>query len=233
MKISIWSDIRCPFCYIGKKKFETALERFAHKDNVIVEWKSFELDPDLKTQPHIGTIAYYADVKGMGRQSAEQLFGNATQMAKEVGLDFHIENAVTANSLNAHRLIHFAKTKGYEEVMGEALLSAYLIEGKNIDDITYLVDLAGFIGMDKEETAKMLASDEYTYHVRQDQMEAKNIGVNGVPFFVLNNKYGISGAQSPEAFLQVIEKAWSEYKKENPILEITKGDSCDLEGNCN
>ena len=86
--------------------------------------------------------------------------------------------------------------------------------------------------MDKEEVATMLASDEYAYHVKQDQMEAKNIGVNGVPFFVLNNKYGISGAQSPEAFLQTIEKAWSEYEIENPALEITKGDACDLDGNC-
>lgn len=233
MQINIWSDVRCPFCYIGKKKFETALEKFPQKDKVEVVWHSFQLDPDLKTQPDSSTLEYFVKTKGVSEEQAKQMLGHATQMAKEVGLEFNIEESILANSLNAHRLIQFAKTKGLGNEIEEVLFKAHFTEKKNIDDLETLVNIGVSIGLDEKETKEMLASDDFAYEVKQDEMQAKNIGVTGVPFFVFNNKYAVSGAQTPEAFLETLEKSWEEYEKENPSLIVTKGDSCDVDGNCN
>lgn len=233
MQINIWSDVRCPFCYIGKKKFETALEKFPQKDKVEVVWHSFQLDPDLKTQPDSSTLEYFVKTKGVSEEQTKQMLGHATQMAKEVGLEFNIEESILANSLNAHRLIQFAKTKGLGNEIEEVLFKAHFTEKKNIDDLKTLVNIGVSIGLDEKETKEMLASDDFAYEVKQDEMQAKNIGVTGVPFFVFNNKYAVSGAQPSEAFLQTLEKSWEEYEKENPSLIVTKGDSCDVDGNCN
>ncbi|HET8809727.1 MAG TPA: DsbA family oxidoreductase [Flavobacteriaceae bacterium] len=233
MQINIWSDVRCPFCYIGKKKFETALEKFPQKDKVEVVWHSFQLDPDLKTQPDSSTLEYFVKTKGVSEEQTKQMLGHATQMAKEVGLEFNIEESILANSLNAHRLIQFAKTKGLGNEIEEVLFKAHFTEKKNIDDLETLVNIGVSIGLDEKETKEMLASDDFAYEVKQDEMQAKNIGVTGVPFFVFNNKYAVSGAQTPEAFLETLEKSWEEYEKENPSLIVTKGDSCDVDGNCN
>lgn len=232
MEINIWSDVRCPFCYIGKRKFEAALEQFPHKDKVKVNWRSFQLDPKLVTQPESNTIEYFTKVKGVSEDQARQMLSHATHMAKEVGLDFNLEESMVANSFNAHRLIQFAKSKNLGDEIEEALFKAHFSDTKNIDDINTLVEVGISVGMEKVEVTEALASDAFEYAVKQDEMEARNIGVQGVPFFVFNNKYAVSGAQAPTTFLQTLEKAWQEYEQKNPQLIVEKGDSCSTDGSC-
>lgn len=232
MEIKIWSDVRCPFCYIGKKKFEDALEQFPQKDQVKIIWKSFQLDPNLKTDEKTSTIEYFVKSKGVSPEQAKQMLSGAAQMGADEGLTLDFENSVLANSFNAHRLIQMAKTKGLDNEIEEALFKAHFEEAKNIDDKSALITTGTSIGLEPLEIEKMLDSDDFSYEVKQDEMEARNIGVSGVPFFVLNDKYGISGAQSSEAFLQNLEKAWEEFSKEKNGLEMTEGDSCSTDGTC-
>lgn len=215
MKVSIWSDVRCPFCYIGKRKFEAALEKFPQKDKVEVEWKSFQLDPRLETRTDINTVDYFVEAKGVSREQAKQMFEGATQMAKDVGLNFNLEDSVLANSFNAHRLIQMAKSRGLGDEIEEALFRAYFEETKNIDDTDVLVQIGTSVGMKTEEVKEMLASNDFEYEVKQDEMEARNLGVSGVPFFVFDNKFGVSGAQPEDAFLQTLEKSWEELQKKD------------------
>lgn len=232
MEVNIWSDVRCPFCYIGKRKFEAALEKFPQRDKVEVVWKSFQLDPRLETRTDINTVDYFVESKGVSREQAKQMFSGATQMAKDVGLDFNLEDSVLANSFNAHRLIQMAKSRGLGDEIEETLFNAYFQESKNIDDIDVLVQTGTSIGMKAEEVKEMLSSNAFEYEVKQDEMEARNLGLSGVPFFVFDNKYGISGAQSEDAFLQTLERSWEEFKKKDPGLDIAEGDSCSPDGKC-
>ena len=233
MDINIWSDIRCPFCYIGKRKFEMALEKFPHKDKVKVIWKSFELDPNLKTNTEISSLDHFSNVKGIPKEQAEEMQQNVANVAKEVGLHFNSQNTVVANSFNAHRLIQLAKTKGLGNEIEEALFIAYFVEGKNIDDKEILIKTGVSVGLDESVVKNLFTSDDFAKEVKQDELEAQSLGINGVPFFVLNNKYAVSGAQSPETFLDVLEQTWEESEKENPSLIITEGASCATDGNCN
>lgn len=233
MLVKIWSDVRCPFCYIGKKKFEAALEKFPQKDQVRVEWKSFQLDPSLKTDTSLSTLDYFVQTKGVSIEQARQMFSGATDMARKAGINFNIEESVPANSFMAHRLIQLAKSKDLGNEIEEALFKAHFEEAKNIDDTKVLVQVATSIGMNAEEVDSILKSDAFAYEVKQDEMEARNIGVSGVPFFVFEDKYAVSGAQSSEAFLQNLEKSWDEYLRKNPKLEISEGDSCSKDGTCN
>ncbi|AIY12802.1 DsbA family oxidoreductase [Cellulophaga baltica] len=234
MEINIWSDIRCPFCYIGKRKFEAALVNFPHKDQITVHWKSFELDPNLETKPEVDYTEYFIEHKNVDRDSALGMFNNVTAMAREVGLAFNIKDGVIANSLNAHRLLHYAKKEGYADATKEALLKAQLVDAENIDDKEHLIALAKAIGMDGDAVREMLNSDDYTYEVRQDELEARNLGINGVPFFVLDHKYGISGAQPTEVFAEALDQAWKKHNEEKlTILPVGEtGGSCDVDGNC-
>lgn len=210
MKVDIWSDIRCPFCYIGKHKFEKALKQFENRDNVEVTWHSFQLDPNLKTQPETDTIEYFTKAKGISREQALQMFGGAQKMAAETGLELNLENSIVANSFRSHQLLQFAKSKGLGDEVKEALFEAHFSEAKNIDDQQTLLEIAATVGLDKAETEEVLNSEKFAYQVKQDEMAAKNIGVQGVPFFVFNNKYAVSGAQAPETFLEALEKSWEE-----------------------
>lgn len=210
MKVKIWSDVRCPFCYIGKKKFENALVDFSGKDQVEIEWKSYQLDPTLKTDPNLNTLEYFMKVKNISESQAREMFKGAAQMAEEVGLDFNLEGSVLANSFMAHRLIQLAKSNGVDNEAKEALFKAHFTEGKNIDDPEVIEEIATSIGINSNEVKDMLVSDAFSYEVKQDEMEARNIGVRGVPFFVVDDKYAISGAQPSEVFLQTLQKAWEE-----------------------
>lgn len=233
MEINIWSDVRCPFCYIGKRKFEMALDKFPHKDKVNVIWKSFELDPNLTTNAEVSAIEHLSSAKGISKEQAEGMQEHVANIAKEVGLDFNSKNTIVANSFNAHRLIQLAKTKGLGNEVEEALFKAYFVNGKNIDDEETLVETGVSIGLEDSEVNEIFISDVFAKEVKQDEMQAQSIGINGVPFFVLNNKYAVSGAQSPETFLEVMEQTWKEFEKENPALIITEGESCSADGNCN
>jgi predicted DsbA family dithiol-disulfide isomerase len=232
MKVDIWSDVRCPFCYIGKRKFEMGLEKFSNKNNIEVEWHSFELDPTLVTRTDVNTIDHISEVKGISRKQGEEMHEYVSNVAKEVGLDFNFDKTVVANSFNAHRLIQLAKVKGVANEVEEALFKAHFTEGKNIDDAETLMNIGVSAGIERDELKNTIDSEEFSKQVRQDEQQAQLYGINGVPFFVLNNKYGVSGAQSPETFLQALTQAWEDFEKEKKPLIITEGESCTTDGDC-
>jgi predicted DsbA family dithiol-disulfide isomerase len=234
MKVEIWSDVMCPFCYIGKRRFEEALQDFEHQDKVEIEWKSFQLNPDIKTNPEINIDQYLADVKGWNLDYAKQLNAQVTQMAAEVGLEYNFDRAVVANSFNAHRFSHLAKKHGLGVEAEESLFRAYFTDGKNIDDNDTLMELGQRMGLNPTEIKAMLESDTYADEVNNDIAEAQQLGIRGVPFFVMNSKYAISGAQATPVFEETLEKAFGEWESENtkPALEIIEGDSCGPDGNC-
>jgi len=234
MKIEIWSDVMCPFCYIGKRNFEKALEQFADKDKVEVEWKSFQLDPTIPEVAEENQVDYLVKRKGMNREQVEGMLENVTQMAQQVGLEYHLDKSVMVNSQKAHQLIQFAKTKNLGDQIEERLFKAFFTEGKNIADTNTLTQLGIDIGLDKNELQVAFTDDQYRYQMNQDIQEGQQLGVRGVPFFVFDRKYGISGAQPSEAFLDTLSKSFTEWKAANPEvkLQMTKGQSCDTQGNC-
>lgn len=226
MKVEIWSDVVCPWCYIGKRRFEAALEQFGSKEKVEIEWKSFQLDPTTVTNTEQTTTQYLAKKYGTTIPEAEQMVDNVNQVAKSVGLEYDFEHAAIANTFKAHRLIHLAKRYGKQNEMKERLLKAYFTEAQNIDDTAILTKLGVELGLDAEVIKEVLESDTYSEHVNTDIREAQQIGVRGVPFFVFNRKYGISGAQETTAFTQTLEKAFTEWQSEQPNLEVIDGDAC-------
>lgn len=214
MKVDIWSDIVCPFCYLGKRLFENALEEFEHKDEIEIVWHSFELSPDLKTDPSKNTYEYLAEKKGWTLEQSKQMHGQIIERAKEAGLEYNFDTAIPANSFDAHRLLHLAKQKGVQNELEEQLFKAHFTDGKNIDDKNDLLEIGLNSGLSKEEISDVLESDKFADDVRTDISIAQQIGIQGVPFFVLNNKYAVSGAQPKEAFVQALNKAW-EYNGES------------------
>jgi len=232
MKVEIWSDVMCPFCYIGKRRFEEALENFAHKDEVEIEWKSFQLNPDLKTDPTVNINQYLADIKGWTLDYAQQLNNRVTEMAAGVGLTYDFDKAVVANSFDAHRLAHLAKKHGLGDEAEEALFKAYFTDGKNIADPAALTELGVEMGMEEGEVKQMLESSAYATAVKHDIDEAAQLSIHGVPFFVMNGKYAVSGAQMVPVFLETLEKSYSEWQQDKPQLNIIEGDNCSVNGDC-
>jgi predicted DsbA family dithiol-disulfide isomerase len=207
MKVDIWSDVRCPFCYIGKRKFEAALAQYEHKDSVEVEWHSFELDPNAETLPDADAVEYLANRYGRPRDWAEEMHQNVTDTAAEVGLKFNLAQSVVANSFDAHRLIQLAKTEGLGDEIEEKLFEAHFTNGVDISNHDSLIEIGVAAGLDKLSVATMLQGKDFTDEVRYDEQTAQSIGVKGVPFFVFNQKLAVSGAQPPEAFLGAMRQA--------------------------
>lgn len=215
----------CPFCYIGKRKFENALAQFPHKENIEVIWKSFQLDPTTVTDPSINSVEHLAHKKGWSKQQAQETTAHVANIAKQVGLDFHFDKAVVANSFDAHRLSHLAKKYGRQNELEEKLFKAYFTEGKNTADHSTLLQIGKELGMDEKEISEVLNNTTFSNEVEQDIIEAQQIGVRGVPFFVLDRKYAVSGAQESETFLGALTKAYEEHT--NGIIEpIASGSSC-------
>jgi len=234
MQIEIWSDIMCPFCYIGKRKFEKALEGFVNKDNVEIIWKSYQLAPEMKTSPGKTIHQYLSEHKGVSMNEAKRMNDYVTDLAAKSGLVYNFDKAVVANSFNAHRLIHLAGKHGKQNEIKEKLLAAYFTEGKNVDDLDTLVKIGIEAGLHTDEVKAALASDAYANEVMDDIDEANQIGVNGVPFFVFNRKYAISGAQESQSFTQALETSFADWKRIKAIteLEVTEGPVCTPEGDC-
>lgn len=232
MEVNIWSDVRCPFCYIGKHKFETALEQFKYRDNLKINWRSFELNPDLQTDTDINALDHLAQSKGISREQVDRMTGHVARAAFEVGLTIETSETVVANSFNAHRLIQFSKTKGLGSDVKETLFQVHFAEGKNIDDIDILCRIGVEAGLDGEEVKSVLTSGDYTDEVKSDEKTARSIGINGVPFFVFNDKYAVSGAQPPDTFLEVLEKSWEEFEEDNRPTIVNEGSACSANGNC-
>ncbi len=234
MKVEIWSDVMCPFCYIGKRRFEAALQQFEHKNEIEIEWKSFQLNPAMVTDPSTNINQYLAEHKGWTLDYARQMNDHVTKMAAEAGLTYNFDKAVVANSFNAHRFSHLAKQHGKGIEAEELLFKSYFTDGKNIDDAAILIDLGKQLGLDAAEVKQTLESDAFADAVKYDIAEAQYLGIQGVPFFVMNNKYGVSGAQAVPVFEQTLEKAFGEWQKENPKprLEVIEGESCTPDGDC-
>lgn len=230
MKIEIWSDIVCPFCYIGKRKFEKALNNFSNKDSVEIVWRSFQLDPEMKVVPGQSVHEYLGKRKGTTTAEGKKMNDSIAAIAKEVGLEYNFDKAILNNTMDAQRLLHLAKIQGVQNKVKEALFAAYYTNGKNIGDMETLVAIGEQAGLNGGEVRKMLLSDEYKTAVLQDQEAAAQIGVEGVPFYVFNNKYAVSGAQPTELFAEVLYKVWQEEK---PAIElVASGTFCTTDGNC-
>jgi predicted DsbA family dithiol-disulfide isomerase len=230
MKVEIWSDVVCPFCYVGKRKFENALGQFAHQADVQIEWKSFQLTPDFVPVPGESIHASLAKKKGVSEAEGRRMGDQMTLIAKEVGLNYDFDKTIPANTFLAHQLIHFADHQGQQGVMKERLFAAYYLEGQDINTIDNLVKLAAEIGLDADAARQALEAGTYANEVRRDEYEAQQIGVRGVPFFVFDDKYAVSGAQPSEVFAEVLAKVWDEaHPKAQPTM-LVDGPACGPDG---
>jgi predicted DsbA family dithiol-disulfide isomerase len=211
MKIEIWSDIACPFCYIGKRKIGNAIQRLPQPEEIVVEWKSFQLNPSLQTDPNQNTLTYLAETKGWTMEQTLQMTAQVTAMGKEEGLNFNFEKTAVANTKRSHRLLHLAKGFNCQNELKEQLFKAYFEEGKNIDELETLLQCAEQVGIPRAEAINVLDTQAFEEEIDQDVYESRLIGVQGVPFFVFDRKFGISGAQPDEVFDQTLQKALQEF----------------------
>lgn len=229
MKIEIWSDVMCPFCYIGKKNFEQALDQLPFKDEVEVEWKSFQLDPTLQTGETKTTSIYFREKKGFPEEQAKQMTAQVVQMGKASGIEFNFEKALITNTFPAHKILHLAKKHGKSSEMEEELFKAHFLNGENVGNTELLSSIAEKLGITKDEALQTLSSEEFDYNVNQDIMEGHNNGVTGVPYFILNGKYAVSGAQPAALFVEALTQTYNETVK--PFKSAKGSDlSCDTDG---
>ena len=212
MKVEIWSDVMCPFCYIGKRKFEAALDSLPQKDLIQVVWHSFQLNPNLQYQPERDSYSYLAELKGQTREWAVKVHDNLTETAKSLGLDYNFGKAKITNSFDAHRVIQLARKYNLTDELEERFFKAYFTDGELMSDHATLIRLAAEAGLPREEVAEMLETNRYADEVIRDAAEAKKLGAHGVPFFVMDRKYAVSGAQEPEVFKATLQKALEEYQ---------------------
>ena len=226
MKVEIWSDVVCPWCYIGKRRFEQALAGFAHAADVEVVWRAFELDPSAPAERHGEYAVRLAEKYGTGMAAAEQMIDTMTQAAAAEGLDFHFERARVGNTFDAHRLLHLAGERGVQDAVKEHLLRAAFTDGEPVGDAETLVRLVSEAGLDADEARRVLVDGTYGDDVREEQRESQSLGITGVPFFVIDRTYGISGAQPAGLLLQALEQAWSERAP----LRVLSGSAGTCEG---
>ncbi|MFD5278537.1 DsbA family protein [Pseudarthrobacter sp. NPDC058362] len=227
MKIEIWSDVACPWCYIGKRRFEAALAEFPHRESVEVTWRSFQLDPTLPDH-YAGTeLQYLSTRKGLAPQQVTQMFEHVAEQAAGVGLNYRFDKVVVANSFTAHRLLHLAAAHGLQDAAKERLLSDHFEHGKDVGSREYLTELGAGLGLDPADVEELFTTDKYADEVRADFDEARTLGISGVPFFVLDRKFGLSGAQPKETFTAALNQAWNEA---NPLVMVGAGEACGPEG---
>lgn len=226
----------CPFCYIGKRNLEQALERFEDRNLIEIEWKSFQLDPTIPedVDPKTDVYTFLADRKGISMEQSKQMHEHVVQLAKNAGLDYRFDKAVVANSLKAHRMIQLAKTKGLGDAAEERLFSAYFTEGMNFGDVETLKQIGSEIGLSEADVSESLSNETYLRKVEQDIVEAQQIGVRGVPFFVFNRKFAVSGAQPVDAFVGALEQSVADWKSQTGFTDLSSndGESCSVDGEC-
>jgi predicted DsbA family dithiol-disulfide isomerase len=212
MQVEIWSDPVCPWCYLGKRRFERALESFDHRDEVTVVYRSFELDPSAPPGVTTPTVERLAGKYGMTTGQADEAQRQMEQRAAQDGLEFRMESLRSGNTRDAHRLLHLAKSRGVQAELAERLHRAYFTEQASIFDHSSLTELAVAAGLDRDDVTAVLGSQEYGDAVDTDEAMAQALGVNGVPLFVIDRRYGISGAQPPEVIAQVLDQAWADAR---------------------
>ncbi|MFD2922502.1 DsbA family oxidoreductase [Halobacillus naozhouensis] len=234
MKIEIWSDFVCPFCYIGKCRLEEALSQIGAGEQTEVAYKSFELDPQAEKNTGMTNAEKLAAKYGKSLEEAKQMNKNMEQQASSVGLKYNLDTAVPTNTFDAHRLAKFAESKGVGKEATEQFFQAVLTDGKDVGDHDTLIELAEHIGLDRAEVHDVLAGEQFGELVRAEEAEAREIGVQGVPFFVINRKYAISGAQPTEVFVQNLQKIMEEEQQSPSLQNLTnkiQGEACTDE-NC-
>lgn len=230
MKVEIWSDVACPFCWIGKRHFEQAVEQL-DLENLEIEWKSFELDPYAQKEYEDDLYTLLANKYGQAREWAIAACEDMETRGKNIGVEFNFDQIKSTNTFDAHRFLHLTKSKGLQIEAEEALFQAFFRDGKHLGDPEVLLQLGMDLGLDKNEVSKMLNSDQFAKEVRSDEQLGQEFGIRGVPFFVINRKYGISGAQPVQHFMDVLKKA----KGEETVMIIDnsqEGDSCGIDGQC-
>lgn len=214
MKITIWSDFVCPFCYIGATHLEKALENFEHADEVEIEYKSYQLEPGAEYEPEKTYVQAMMDRKNASEEQIVQMTEQITQMAEQAGLNYNFEDMKLTDTFPAHRVFQYAKTEGKGYAFFDELYQAYFLEGALIDDVDLLVQIGTTVGLEEARLREILANEkEFDAEVVNDIFEASQIGVQGVPFFVFNNKYAVSGAQPVEAFEQVLNQVYDEFSE--------------------
>lgn len=212
LTVDIWSDIACPWCYVGKRRLESALERFEHREHVEVTWRAFELKPDAPPveSSDIPYVQRLATKYGTTVEQAQSMIDHMTESAAADGLDFRFDRIQPGNTFDAHRLLHLASAHGRQDAMKERLLRAYMTEGARIGEHDVLVRLAADVGLPQEVVRTALSSEQFTDEVRQEETDAQLLGISGVPFFVFGRRYAVSGAQPAEVLLGALKKAWGE-----------------------
>lgn len=233
MKIEVWSDVMCPFCYIGKTRLDQALEQIPNwRDRVEVEWKSFQLDPEFKPVKGEDVHKMLAAKKGWTYEYAREMNNSVAEMGRSAGLTYNMDKVVPANTFDALRLIKLADTYQKSHDAQGLLFKAMFTEGGDVGHVETLVSIGKNLGLDETEVRMMLASNRFADEVRADGQEAAQLGARGVPFFVFNRKYAISGAQSPEVFAGTLHKALTEWESDTGGLILEEGKICSPEGQC-
>jgi predicted DsbA family dithiol-disulfide isomerase len=223
VQIEVWSDVVCPWCYIGKRRLETALERFPHRDQVEVTWRSFQLDPTIPEGTTHPTLPELARKYGRSEDEMRAMQEHVEQIAAGEGLAYHLADGVSGNTHLAHELLHLATERGLGDAAKERLLHAHFEEGRSVFDVDALVALGAEIGLDEAEARQALTDRRYRAAVDEDIATARLLGATGVPFFVVDRKYGAAGAQPAELLLQILERAWADA---HPLLTVPPADGC-------
>jgi predicted DsbA family dithiol-disulfide isomerase len=227
MEIEIWSDVACPWCYIGKRRFEAALAMFEHRDEVRVTWRAFELDPDAPDERIGDRSARLAEKYAITVERAREMEQTVTDAAAGEGLDFRFDIARSGSTFAAHRVIHLAAEHGCQDAMKERLLLAYFTEGQLVSDHDTLVRLAGEVGLDEADVRAALADDALAGKVRDDERDARRLGISSVPTFVVDRSLGASGAHPPDALLELLRQGWS---AQTPTPVLAGGETCGVDG---
>ena len=230
LEVQVWSDIACPWCYVGKRRFEAALARFPHASDVHVEWRSFELDPSA---PRVRAPQDYAErlasKYGMPREQAQARIEQLVSVGRAEGLQLNFKDIQPGNTFDAHRLLHLARTQSLQDQLKERLLRAYLSEGRSIGEHATLLQAASDVGLDVDLAQATLATDQYAREVRADEDTARRLGITGVPFFVVDQRYAVEGAQPTELMLSALTRAYSELPELTP-LTAADGAVCGPDG---
>jgi predicted DsbA family dithiol-disulfide isomerase len=227
MHVEIWSDIACPWCYVGKRRFEAALAGYEHRDEVTVTWRSFELDPGAPAERQGDYAEHLARKYGMSRDEALAMHDRMTETAAGEGLDFRFDIARAGNTFDAHRIVHLAAAHGAQDAMKERLMRAYLTEGELISDAGTLERLALEVGLPVDDVREVLDTDRYTAEVRADERTAAQLGISAVPFFVVDRAIGASGAHPPAQLLELLRQA----RAQNPPIPVAAAaDTCNVDG---
>lgn len=229
MRVEIWSDVVCPWCYIGKRRFESALEQFEHRDEVEVVWRAFELDPNAPVEREGRYIERLSSKYRIPVAEAEAMVERMTRSGDDAGVDIRFDIARPGNTFDAHRLIHLGGERGVQDAVKERMMAATFSEGRPTGRRETLVEVAVEAGLDADEVRAVLDGDRFADEVRADEVTARELGISAVPFFVVDRRYGIPGAQHPDVILDVLRQAWAERVAEPALVpgdDACEGDSC-------